>query len=371
MPKKKVQKSAEYTAKSIQVLEGLEPVRKRPGMYIGGTSIEGLHHLVWEVVNNSNYEAMAGYAKNIVVELLPGNLVRVIDDGRGIPVEKHPQTKVSTLETVMTKLHAGGKFGGEGYKISGGLHGVGVSVVNALSIWTRADVPREGKAWVQEYKQGKPLKAVKPVGSSKKTGATITFEPDPSVFPEIFWNWNKIVDYLRQQAYLTKGVSVKIFDKREVSGEKEKYKEKRTGFCFDGGIASYIKFLNRGKEVKNFRPFYVEKTVNDVYVEISLQYIDGLKEHLYAFANNIFTTEGGMHVTGFRAALTRILNDYGKKNNLIKEKNGGSLTSDDVLEGLKAVVSVKLKNPQFEGQTKSKLGNNEVRGIVGAVLSEG
>ena len=372
MPKKREVKSkSDYTAKSIQVLEGLEPVRKRPGMYIGGTSVEGLHHLIWEVVNNSIDEAMAGYAKNILVELLPKNLVRVTDDGRGIPVEKHPQTKLSTLETVMTKLHAGGKFGGDGYKISGGLHGVGVSVVNALSIWTKAEVHREGKIWVQEYKQGKPLRAVKPVGSSKKTGTVITFEPDSSVFPEIFWNWNKIVDYLRQQAYLTKGVNIKILDKREVESEKDSYKEKGTGFCFDGGIASYIKFLNRGKEAKNLRPFYVEKTANEVYVEISLQYIEGLKEHLYSFANNIFTTEGGMHVTGFRTALTRVLNDYGKKNNLIKEKNGGSLTSDDVSEGLTAVASVKLKNPQFEGQTKTKLGNADVRGIVYSVMSEG
>lgn len=371
MPKKpKELKKSDYTAKSIQVLEGLEPVRKRPGMYIGGTSMEGLHHLIWEVVNNSIDEAMAGHCKNVTVELLPDNVVKVTDDGRGIPVEKHPQTKKSTLETVMTKLHAGGKFGGEGYKISGGLHGVGVSVVNALSEWTKAEVYREGKIWIQEYRRGKPTGPVRSNGKSEKTGTVITFSPDPQVFAEISWNWEKIVDYLRQQAYLTKGVNVKIFDKREVQSEKDLYLEKRVGFCFDGGIASYIKFLNRGKEVKNFRPFYVEKTVSDVYVEISLQYVEGLKEHLYTFANNIFTAEGGMHLTGFRTALTRALNDYGKKNNLIKEKNGGSLTSDDVSEGLTAVVSVKLKNPQFEGQTKSKLGNSEVRGIVSSVMTE-
>jgi DNA gyrase subunit B len=371
MPKKiKEPKKSEYSAKSIQVLEGLEPVRKRPGMYIGGTSLEGLHHLIWEVVNNSIDEAMAGHARDIIVELLPDNLVRVTDDGRGIPVEKHPQTKVSTLETVMTKLHAGGKFGGEGYKISGGLHGVGVSVVNALSIWTRAEVQRDGKIWMQEYKQGKPLKSVKSVGTSKKTGTTITFQPDPSIFPEIAWSWNKIVDYIRQQAYLTKGVNVKIFDRREVTSEKDVYKENRIGFCFDGGIASYIKFLNRGKEVKNQRPFYIEKTQNDVYVEISLQYIEGLKDHLYSFANNIYTVEGGMHVTGFRTALTRVLNDYARKNNLLKDKDD-NLTSDDVIEGITAVVSVKLKDPQFEGQTKAKLGNNEVRGIVSSVMAEG
>jgi len=369
--KKELKTKSDYTAKSIQVLEGLEPVRKRPAMYIGGTSVEGLHYLVWEVVNNAIDEAMAGYCKNVVVELLPENKVRVTDDGRGIPVEKHPQTKKSTLETVMTKLHAGGKFGGEGYKISGGLHGVGVSVVNALSVWMRAEVFRDGKTWIQEYKRGKPLGPVKANGKSNKTGTVITFQPDPEVFAEIVWNWNEIVDYLRQQAYLTKGVNIKIFDKREVLNEKDLHKEKRVGFCFDGGIVSYIKFLNRGKEAKNFRPFYVEKTANDVYIEISFQYVEGLKEHLYAFANNIFTTEGGMHVTGFRTALTRVLNDYGKKNGLIKEKNGGSLTSDDVSEGLTAVVSVKLKNPQFEGQTKAKLGNSEVRGIVLTVMSEG
>ncbi|MFA5926059.1 MAG: DNA topoisomerase (ATP-hydrolyzing) subunit B [Parcubacteria group bacterium] len=372
MPKKiKESKKSDYNAKSIQVLEGLEPVRKRPGMYIGGTSVEGLHHLIWEVVNNSIDEAMAGHCKNVVVELLPENRVRVEDDGRGIPVEKHPQTKVSTLETVMTKLHAGGKFGGDGYKISGGLHGVGVSVVNALSIYTRAEVHLQGKIWMQEFKQGKPLKPMKSIGTSKKTGTTIIFSPDPEIFPEINWNWNKIVDYLRQQAYLTKGVSVRIFDKRYVLDEKtDAYKEKSIGFCFDGGIASYIKFLNRGKEVKNIRPFYVEKTVNEVYVEISLQYVEGLKDHLYSFANNIYTTEGGMHVTGFRAALTRVLNDYARKNNLLKEKDE-NLTSDDVIEGLTTVISVKLRNPQFEGQTKAKLGNNEVRGIVSSVMAEG
>ncbi len=372
MPKKiKKSKKSDYTAKSIQVLEGLEPVRKRPGMYIGGTSIEGLHHLIWEVVNNSIDEAMAGHCKNVFVELLPENKVRVVDDGRGIPVEKHPQTKKSTLETVMTKLHAGGKFGGDGYKISGGLHGVGVSVVNALSNWTRAEVFREGRTWIQEYKRGKPIGQVKANGKTKRTGTTITFSPDPEIFPEINWSWNKIIDYLRQQAYLTKGVNIRIFDLRNVIDEKkDAFKAKKIGFCFDGGIASYIKFLNRGKEVKNFRPFYVEKTVNDVYVEISLQYVEGLKDHLYSFANNIYTTEGGMHVTGFRAALTRVLNDYARKNNFLKEKDE-NLTSDDVMEGLTVVISVKLKNPQFEGQTKSKLGNNEVRGVVSSVMAEG
>lgn len=381
MKKKKSKEKSKYGAKSIQVLQGLEPVRKRPGMYIGGTSLEGLHHLVWEVVNNSVDEAMAGYCKNIIVKLLPENKVEVFDDGRGIPVEKHPQTKKSTLETVMTMLHAGGKFGGEGYKVSGGLHGVGVSVVNALSIWTKAEVYRDGKIWVQEYKRGKSLSKVKSKGKSRITGTVIAFQPDPEVFPEIEFSWNKILDYLRQQAYLTKGVKIILEDWREIKiplnsplekGEMKEdlYKVRRQGFYFDGGIVSFVKFLNRGKAVKNEMPVYVEKNVNNVQVEISLQYTDGFKEHLFSFANNINTVEGGMHVTGFKSALTRVLNDYGRKNNFLKDKSE-NFTSDDVREGLTAIVSVKLKNPQFEGQTKSKLGNSEVRGIVGSVTSEG
>lgn len=371
MTKKEIEKNkSEYGAKSIQVLEGLDPVRKRPGMYIGGTSTEGLHHLIWEVVNNSIDEAMAGYCSDVKIKLLPGEIVEVTDNGRGIPVDKHPQTKKSALETVLTVLHAGGKFGGDGYKISGGLHGVGVSVVNALSVWTKAEVHREGKIWVQEYKRGKPNGSVKSIGSSKRTGTKITFQPDPEIFPEIKFNWNKILDYIRQQAYLTKGVKITIEDLREGTEEKDEYKIKKYGFYFDGGIVSFVKFLNRGKEIKNDLPFYVEKTVGDVYVEVSLQYTDGYKEHLFSFANNIYTVEGGMHVTGFNAALTRVLNDYAKKNNLLKEKDG-SLTAEDVHEGLTAVISVKLRNPQFEGQTKSKLGNGEIRGIVSGVTAEG
>ena len=366
----KKKKGSEYGAKSIQVLEGLDPVRKRPGMYIGGTSTEGLHHLIWEVVNNSIDEAMAGYCNNIYIKLLSDNIVEISDNGRGIPVEIHPQTKKSTLETVMTVLHAGGKFGGDGYKVSGGLHGVGVSVVNALSVWTKAEVYRDGKKWVQEYKRGVPFANAKPIGKSDKTGTTITFQADPQIFPEIKYSWTKILDYVRQQAYLTKGVKIVIEDRREVLNEKEEYKIRRHGFYFDGGIISFVKFLNRGKEIKNELPVYVEKTMDDVNVEISLQYTDGYKEHLYSFANNIFTVEGGMHVTGFKMALTRVLNDYAKKNGLLKEKDGG-MTSEDLKEGLTAVVSVKLKNPQFEGQTKSKLGNAEVRGIVSGVTSEG
>jgi DNA gyrase subunit B len=359
-----------YGAKSIQVLEGLDPVRKRPGMYIGGTSLDGLHHLVWEVVNNSVDEAMAGFCDNIVIKLLPDNIVEVSDNGRGIPVSKHSQTKKSALETVMTMLHAGGKFEGGGYKISGGLHGVGVSVVNALSVWTKAEVRRDGKIWAQEYKRGKRTSAVRAVGKTKKTGTTITFQPDPKVFSEIKFSWNKILDYVRQQAYLTKGVKITVEDRRNVRSRKDEHKIKRHGFYFDGGIISFVKFLNQGKEVKNEMPIYIEKTADDIYVEVSLQYTDGFKEHLFSFANNIYTVEGGMHVTGFKSALTRALNDYAKKNNIFKGKEK-NFTSDDVREGLTSVISVKLRNPQFEGQTKAKLGNGEARGAVAGVVSEG
>lgn len=361
----------EYGAKSIQVLEGLDPVRKRPGMYIGGTSLEGLHHLIWEVVNNSIDEAMAGFGSNIAVRLLPDNVVEVTDEGRGIPVEIHPQTKKSTLETVLTVLHAGGKFGGGGYKISGGLHGVGVSVVNALSEWTCAEVRREGKVWRQEYKRGAPQGQVKSVGSTKATGTVISFKADPEIFPEIRYSWSKILEYLRYQAYLTKGVRITVSDEREVKDVKhDTHLTKRHSFYFDSGIISFVKFLNRGKDIKNGTPVHIEKTVGDTYVEVSLQYVDTYKEHLFSFANNILNPDGGTHVTGFKTALTRSLNDYAKKRNLLKEKDG-TLSSDDVLEGLTAVVSVKLPNPQFEGQTKAKLGNAEVRGVVSAVVAEG
>jgi len=361
---KKEQENSEYTAKSIQVLEGLEPVRKRPGMYIGGTSVEGLHHLVWEVINNSIDEAMAGHCKNIEIKMLPDSVVEISDDGRGIPIEKHPQTKKSTLETVLTVLHAGGKFGGGGYKISGGLHGVGVSVVNALSVWTKAEVKRDGKIYVMEFARGKSkYKDPKVSGKATGTGTRITFQADPEIFPEIKYDWEKILGYIRQQAYLTKGTSIKIFDRRI------KDKEKSYGFFFDGGLISFIKFLNRGKEVKNEMPFYIEKSVEDSMVEIALQYTDSYKEHVFSFANNIFTPEGGMHEAGFRAALTRVLNNYAKKNNFLKEKDE-TFTAEDLQEGLTAIISVKLKNPQFEGQTKAKLGNGGMRGIVSGVTSE-
>jgi DNA gyrase subunit B len=359
-----------YGAKSIQVLEGLDPVRKRPGMYIGGTSLEGLHHLIWEVVNNSIDEAMAGYCTEITVRLLPDHWVEISDNGRGIPVDIHPQTKKSALETVLTVLHAGGKFDGDGYKISGGLHGVGVSVVNALSVVTRVTVERQGKVWQQEYDRGKPRYNVKAMGKSERTGTTVAFQADPEIFPEISYSWTKILDYLRYQSFLTKGVRVNAEDWRDTSGPEEAYKARCHTFYFDSGIVSFVKFLNRNKVVKNATPFYVEKTLDDINVEASLQFTDGFKEHLFAFANNIVNPGGGTHVTGFKMALTRVLNDYAKKNNLIKEKEG-AFTADDLKEGLTAVVSVKLRNPQFEGQTKDKLNNSEVRGAVQQVVTEG
>lgn len=374
MATKKTGKKTEYGAKSIQVLEGLDPVRKRPGMYIGGTSLEGLHHLVWEVADNCIDEAMAGYGTMCHVKLLPENVVEIRDDGRGIPVEKHPTTKKSTLETVMTVLHAGGKFGGDdsGYKVSGGLHGVGISVVNALSEWTRAEVRRDGKIWMQEFKRGKPVKTVKAIGKTKRkneTGTMITFKADSQIFPDTNYSFERIVKHLRQQAYLTKGMHITIEDLRDVTGKKDQYKAQRHAFYFDAGIISFVKFLNRDKEVKHEKPVYIEKTVDNIYVEVSLQYTDGFKENLHAFANNIHNPEGGMHVAGFRSALTRVLNSYAKKHKILKEKES-SFTADDAREGLTAVISVKLENPQFEGQTKAKLGNSEARSATSSVVSE-
>ncbi len=364
MSNKKSKDNGDYNAKSIQVLEGLDPVRKRPGMYIGGTSVDGLHHLVWEVVNNSIDEAMAGYCENIIVRLLPDNIVEISDDGRGIPVEKHPQTKKSTLETVLTVLHAGGKFGGSGYKISGGLHGVGVSVVNALSVYLKAEVKRDGKIYSMEFERGKP-KSKEPVvvGKSTENGTKIIFQVDPQIFPEIKYSWERILAYLRQQSYLTKGISVKIYDTREAENERA------YGFLFDGGLVSYVKFLNRGKEIKNEMPFYARKEQDDNLVEIAMQYTDSYKEHVFSFANNIATPEGGMHEAGFRSALTRVINSYAKKAGILKEKDE-NFTAEDFQEGLTAVVSVKLRNPQFEGQTKAKLGNSEIRGIVSSAMAE-
>ena len=351
-----------YTAKDIYVLEGLEPVRKRPGMYIGSTGPEGLHHLIWEVVDNSIDEAMAGYAKNIEVHLLKDNRVKVVDDGRGIPVETHKQTKKSALETVMTTLHAGGKFGGESYKIAGGLHGVGVSVVNALSKRLRAEVCRDGALWSQEYERGVPTGKVKKEGKCGKNGTTIIFEPDVEIFKEIDFSWSKILDHLRQQAYLTRGITIKLTDERQEPPAAH-------NFLFEGGIVSYIRHLNRSKAVKQDSIFYVEKTASDILVEVALQYTEDFQPLELSFANNIYTGEGGMHLTGFRTALTRTLNDYARKNGFLKESDD-NLSGDDVREGMTVVVSVKLREPQFEGQTKAKLGNPEARAAVETVLSE-
>ncbi len=371
--KKKTTKKTGYGASSIQVLEGLEPVRKRPGMYIGGTGLVGLHHLIWETVDNCVDEAMAGYATTCTVRILPDNIMEVSDDGRGIPVDKHPKTKKSTLETVMTVLHAGGKFGGDesGYKVSGGLHGVGVSVVNALSEWARVEVKRDGKIWMQEYKKGKPQGKVKAIGKVKKddTGTSIMFKPDATIFPETEFNFDTIVKHLRNQAYLTKGIRLDIEDVRDVTGKKDAFKAKRHSFYFDSGIISFVKFINRDKEVRNQVPVYIEKKQGDIYVEISLQYTDSFKERLHAFANNILNPEGGTHVAGFRAALTRCLNVYARNNKILKEKDK-NLTSEDAREGLTCIINVKLPNPQFEGQTKEKLGNPEVKGVVQSVFAE-
>lgn len=355
-----------YDASSIQVLEGLDPVRKRPGMYIGGTGEEGLHHLVWEVLDNAIDEAMAGYCKNITVRMLPKHQIEVEDDGRGIPVEIHPQTKLSALETVLTKLHAGGKFGGSGYKVSGGLHGVGVSVVNALSIYMRAEIYRDRKIYMQEYSRGKSKAKVKPIDSTKKHGTKILFQPDPEIFEEIKFDLGTLHEHCRRQAYLTKGVKIIILDEREkdVRQTPENYT-----FCFEGGIKSYVSYIDRNKESLT-DPIYIEKREEDTLVEVAMQYTNDFNEHAFSFANNIYTTEGGMHLTGFRAALTRVINDYIKKMDLAKNEKI-NLTGDDAREGLTCVISVKLKQPQFEGQTKAKLGNAEIRPIVEAITSEG
>jgi len=355
-----------YGAEQIQVLEGLDPVRKRPGMYIGNTAEAGLHHLIWEVVDNSIDEAMAGYCDTIKIKMLPDGMMSVEDNGRGIPVEKHKATGVSTLETVLTTLHAGGKFGGGGYKVSGGLHGVGVSVVNALSQYLKAEVKRDGKLWMQEYKMGKPQKSVKAVGSAKGTGVKITFKPDTSIFTVTEFKFKIILDHLRQQAYLTKGIKLIITDERETN----KLKHLSYCFYFEGGIKSYIKHINLHTQPKHENVFYVEKDMDNVHVEIAMQYNEEYNETIMAFANNIYNQEGGMHVVGFRTALTRTINNYARSKNILKEKET-NLTAEDVREGLAVVISIKLPEPQFEGQTKAKLGNVEARSAVEKVMSDG
>ncbi|RJO60930.1 DNA topoisomerase (ATP-hydrolyzing) subunit B [candidate division WS5 bacterium] len=350
-----------YDASKIQVLEGLEAVRKRPGMYIGGTGLEGLHHLVWEVLDNAIDEAMAGYCDNIEVIMHENGSMSISDNGRGIPVDRQKQTGKSALETVLTVLHAGGKFGGGEYKVSGGLHGVGVSVVNALSTNLRAEVARGGFLYAQEYKNGgKPVSAVKKIGPAKYTGTKITFTPDPEVFETVEFSFRKILDRIRQRAYLNKGVKIRLTDEKTT---------KTYSFYFEGGIKSYVAHINRAKEIINDKVFYVEKQSGSTIVEVAIQYTDDYSENVQTFANNINTGDGGTHLTGFRTSLTRCINEYARKNGIIKEAKD-NLTGDDVREGLSAIVSVKLPDPQFEGQTKAKLGNPEVQNQVGSVMSE-
>lgn len=376
---KEVKNGHHYDASDISVLEGLDPVRRRPGMYIGTTGIDGLHHLIWEIFDNSRDEAMGGFCDNIEVVLLPNNGVRIIDNGRGIPVDIHKKTKVSALETVMTTLHAGGKFGGEGYKVSGGLHGVGASVVNALSIYCKAEVHKDGGKYIQEYSQGKRKGAVKKVATSKLNGTIITFIPDEEIFKDIKFEWNTVVSHIRQQAYLVKGLKVQIIDARNYTGKIDDsnifyFRElglelPSMSFYFEGGLISLIKYYNKFQKPIHSSIFYVEKESDDVQVEIALQYVDDIVDRIIPFANNIHTPEGGTHITGFKTALTRTINTYCKKNEMMKESEGG-FTGDDVLEGLTCVISVKLREIQFEGQTKAKLGSVEAQSAVSAVFSE-
>ncbi|MEK7147194.1 MAG: DNA topoisomerase (ATP-hydrolyzing) subunit B [Patescibacteria group bacterium] len=364
LPAATVQSSKEpsYSAKDIYVLEGLEPVRKRPGMYIGSTGVDGLHHLIWEVVDNSIDEAMAGYAKNIRVELLKNNKVAVADDGRGIPVEIHAQTKKSALETVMTTLHAGGKFGGESYKVSGGLHGVGVSVVNALSKWMRVEVCRDGQLYSQEYEIGNPKYKVKKENKCQKNGTKVIFEPDQRIFAKIEFDLKKVLDHLRQQAYLTKGVRIELIDERD--NQPFYY-----SFYFEGGLLSFVKYLEADRPIVHDNIFYVHKTYENIEVETAAVYREDLETQEMTFANNIYTPDGGMHLTGFRSAITRTLNDYAWKEGYLKQKDE-NLTGDDVREGLTVIISVKIREPQFEGQTKARLGNPEARTAVESVINE-
>ena len=370
-----------YGAEDISVLEGLEPVRKRPGMYIGGTGIEGLHHLVWEIFDNSRDEAMGGFCNEIEVVLLPDNKIRVADNGRGIPVDIHSKTKVSALETVMTTLHAGGKFGGEGYKVSGGLHGVGASVVNALSSYTQVMVHRDGGMHMQEYSQGKKKAAVKKIRASKVHGTIVTFKPDTEIFKDkdLIFNWDTIVNHLRGQAYLVKQLRIRVIDARAYEGKMALADVQwfsdlgidlpSYSFYFEGGLVSLVRYYNQSQKPIHDNIFYVEKEEGEVFAEVALQYTDDMSSKIVAYANNIYNPEGGTHITGFKMALTRTLNNYAKKENYIKEADG-AFTGDDVLEGLTVVVSVKLREIQFEGQTKGKLGSPEAQGAVAAVFGE-
>ena len=373
-------KKSSYGADQIQVLEGLEPVRKRPGMYIGSTGPDGLHHLIWEIFDNSRDEAMNGYANRVEVTLLPHDQIRVVDNGRGIPVDIHPKTKVSALETIMTTLHAGGKFGGDGYNVSGGLHGVGASVVNALSIMCKVEVHRDGGVYMQEYKQGISKSKVKQMGKSKFTGTVTTFEPDPIIFKEgTAFEISRVVSHLRQQAYLVRGLTIHVIDAREYIGKADfagetyltdlSLEQPSQTFYFEGGLKSLVKHYNEFAKPVHKNIFYVEKEAENVGVEIALQYIDDFPTKIAAYANNIPTIEGGTHVTGFKTSLTRLINAYARKNGVLKEKDE-NLTGDDVLEGLTVVISVKLREIQFEGQTKAKLGSMEAQSAVSTVFSD-
>ena len=353
-----------YTAESIQVLEGLEAVRKRPGMYIGSTDARGLHQLVWEIVDNSIDEAMAGHASYIELTIRPDGSVLNRDNGRGVPVGRQKQTGKDALEVVHTVLHAGGKFGGGGYKVSGGLHGVGVSVVNALSEWLHVETAREGKIWRQEYARGKPTSTVQTTGpAGNRTGTLTEFMPDAQVFETLDWSFDTIAQRLRESAYLNKGVWIRFVDQR-VTPQRER------SFYFEGGLVSFVRHLNNGRDVLHAKPIYVEKREGTTQIEVAMQYNDSYSESVFAFANNINTVDGGTHVTGFRAALTSSLNDYARKQAILKDSDA-NLSGDDVREGLTAVISVKLTDPQFEGQTKAKLGNADVKGAVQAAVTEG
>lgn len=354
------QENKKYDENQIQVLEGLEAVRKRPGMYIGTTSSRGLHHLVYEIVDNSIDEALAGYCKKIEVKINNDNSITVTDDGRGMPVGIHHKMGRSAVEVIMTVLHAGGKFGGGGYKVSGGLHGVGASVVNALSEDCTVTVKREGHVWQQSYKRGKILGDLKKIGESNETGTMIYFKPDPEIFEELEFDFEILSQRLRELAFLNKGIYIKLIDERDQNEEI---------FHYEGGIKSFVTYLNRNKVPIHEEPIYVEGIKDNVSVEVALQYNDGYTENIFSFANNIDTAEGGTHLVGFKTALTRVFNDYVKRYGHIKE-NDKNLSGEDIREGLTAVVSVKIEDPQFEGQTKTKLGNSEVRGIVDSIVGE-
>ncbi len=356
-----------YGAEQIQVLEGLEHVRKRPGMYIGSVSVRGLHHCVYEIVDNAVDEALAGYCKNINVTIEPGNIICVEDDGRGIPVDIHKKTKISAAETVYTKLNAGGKFGGDsGYKVSGGLHGVGASVVNALSEWTEVTIQRDGGIFQMKFERGKTIKSLERIGDSKKTGTKVRFLADDTIFESLNYEYETLEKRFREMAFLTKGLRITIEDKRVT---EENPTPKKADFCFEGGLKSFVEYLNKNKECLHKTPIYIEKTDGEVPVEIAIQYTSSYSENIYTFVNNINTIEGGTHLEGFKRSLTKVLNDYARSHNILKEKDS-NLQGEDIREGITAVVSVKVKEPQFEGQTKTKLGNSEVTGVVQSMVNE-